>query len=88
MAEYIDIRQEVSGILKELEACAGPLSLQQIENIILQHKNMWMMQQVDIANGGEFCEFMDNLILCVKQACSNGPLTKQQLVELFKNVKG
>ena len=86
MAEYIDIRQEVAGILEELEACPGPMTLQQIENIILQHKNMWMMQQVDIANGGEFCEFMDNMILRVKQACSNGPLTKQQLVELIKKM--
>ena len=55
MAVTISFKQTVEGILARLEACSTPLMQNEIENIIIQEKNMMMVQQIDFANGCCLC---------------------------------
>ena len=48
---------------------------------------MMMVQQIDFANGGEFCSFMDNLVMQARRAFANGPLTQNEIIAFFKNVR-
>ena len=87
MAVTISFKQTVEGILARLEACSTPLTQNEIENIIIQEKNMMMVQQIDFANGGEFCSFMDNLVMQARRTFANGPLTQNEIIAFFKNVR-